>query len=42
VLAHGLRQPSRPWNALHAASGVGRTVEVSRWLDGGVVVRAAR
>ena len=42
VLADGLREPSRPWDALHAAGGVGRPVEVPEGLDEGVVVRAAR
>jgi hypothetical protein len=42
VLAHGLREPSGPWNALHGAGDVGRPVEVHEGLDEGVVVRAAR
>jgi hypothetical protein len=42
VLAHDLREPSGPWNALYAAGGVGRPVEVPEGLDEGVVVRAAR
>jgi hypothetical protein len=42
VLAHGLREPGRPWDALHGAGGVGRAVEVLEGLDEGVVVRAAR
>jgi hypothetical protein len=33
VLAHGVREPSRPWDALHGAGGVGRTVE-SFWRAG--------
>jgi hypothetical protein len=36
VLAHGLREPGRPWDALHGSGGVGRAVEVPRWLDEGV------
>jgi hypothetical protein len=42
VLADDLRQPGWPWNALHAAGGVGRAVEVLEGLDESVVVRAAR
>jgi len=42
VLADGLREPGRPWNALHGAGFVGRAVEVPRWLDEGLVVRTAR
>jgi hypothetical protein len=41
VLAHGLREPGRPWDALHAADSVGRAVEVSTWLDEGVELRTA-
>jgi hypothetical protein len=32
----------RPGRALHGARGVGWQVEVSRWLDEGVELRAAR
>ena len=42
MLAHGLREPSGPWNALHGAGDVGRAVEVPKGLDEGVDVRAAR
>jgi hypothetical protein len=42
VLADGLREPGRPRWALHGAGDVGRALEVPRWLDEGVVVRAAR
>jgi len=42
VLAHGLGEPSRSWDTLHAAGSVGRTVEVPGWLDEGVELRAAR
>ena len=42
MLAHGLREPGRPWNALHGAGEVGRAVEVPRWLDEGVELRATR
>jgi hypothetical protein len=42
VLAHGLRKPGRPWDALHAAGRLGRQVEVPRGLDEGVELRAAR
>ena len=42
MLAHGLREPSRTWDTLHAAGGIGRPVEVPQGLDEGVVVRAAR
>jgi hypothetical protein len=39
MLAHGLREPRRPWNALHGAGGVGRAVEVPRGLDESVELR---
>jgi hypothetical protein len=42
VLAHGLREPSGPWDTLHGAGGVGRAVEVPEGLDEGVELRAAR
>jgi hypothetical protein len=42
VLAHGVREPSRPWDALYGAGGVGRALEVPKWLPEGVVVRAPR
>ena len=42
LLADGLRERCGPWDALHAAGGVGRPVEVLRWLDEGVELRAAR
>ena len=40
MLADGLREPSRPWDALHAAGGVGRAVEVPEGLDEGVELRS--
>ena len=36
MLAHGLREPSRPGRTLPRARDVGRAVEVPRWLDEGV------
>ena len=36
MLAHGLREPSRPPDTLHDAGGVGRPVEVLEGLDEGV------
>jgi hypothetical protein len=42
VLAHGVREPSGPGDTLHAAGEAGRAVEVSRWLDEGLVVRSTR
>jgi hypothetical protein len=42
VLEHGVREPFRARWALHGAGDVGRAVEVPRWLDEGVVVRATR
>ena len=41
MLAHGLRESGRPWGALHGNGRRGRQVEVSGWLDEGLVVRAA-
>jgi hypothetical protein len=42
VLADDLREPGRPSDVLHAAGGLGRSVEVPERLDEGLVVRAAR
>jgi hypothetical protein len=42
VLAHGVREPSRPWDALmEPVAWVGRW-KVSGGLDEGVELRAAR